>query len=101
MRSRTAGVRVVVVPPLVGRCLRVALGRVLPLLLATERSDVEVVPGVPHLLVAPVVDEVGAEDPTVLADERIRAVPLVDVEVPVEVVSDRVPGDELPPVAPL
>src|SRR5512145_2609701 len=43
---RGFGVVVVVpVPPLVGRCLRVALRRVLPLLLASQRGDVEVVPG--------------------------------------------------------
>src|SRR5438552_9933082 len=39
-------------PPLIRRSLGIALRRVLPLLLAPERSDVEVVPGAPHLLVA-------------------------------------------------
>jgi hypothetical protein len=39
------GVRVVVVPPLVRRRLRVALGRVLPLLLPSKRGDVEIAPG--------------------------------------------------------
>src|SRR6266436_8334784 len=48
-------------PPLVRLSLRVALGRVLPLLLAPERCDVEVVPAVPHLLVAAVVDAGGSE----------------------------------------
>src|SRR4030095_11527896 len=67
---------VVPVPPLVRRRLRVALRRVFPLLLSTERRDVEIVPGAPHLLVAAVVDEVGAEDLVTVADKRIRAVPL-------------------------
>src|ERR1700737_560420 len=58
---RGVAVCVVPVPPLVRRRLRVALRRVLPLLLAAERSDVEVAPGAPHRLVAAVVDEVGAE----------------------------------------
>ena len=32
-----------------------------------------------------------------VADERVRAVPLVDIEVGVEIVRDRVPRDRLPP----
>ena len=44
-RLRVLAVRVVVVPPLVRRGLRVALGRVLPLLLTSERGDVEIAPG--------------------------------------------------------
>jgi len=44
-RLRVLAVSVVVVPPLVRRGLRVALGRVLPLLLASERGDVEIAPG--------------------------------------------------------
>src|SRR5437879_734513 len=71
-RSHLGVVRVVVVPPLVRRSLRVTLRRVLPVLLAAERSDVEIVPCVSHLLVAAVVDEVGAEDAVALADERVR-----------------------------
>src|SRR5919112_5755453 len=94
--SGGVAVRVVVVPPLVGRGLGVALGRVLPLLLAPERGDVEVAPGAPHRLVAARVDEVGAEDPVAVADEGVGAVPLAHAEVLVEVVGDRVPGDELP-----
>jgi hypothetical protein len=43
-RSGVLAVRVVVVPPLVGRGLRVALGRVLPVLLAPERGDIEIAP---------------------------------------------------------
>src|SRR5215218_6645629 len=97
--SPALAVGVVVVPPPVRRGLRVPLRRVLPLLLAAERGDVEVVPGVPHLLVAAGGDEVGAEDLVVLAEKRIGAVPLVDVEVLIEVVGDRVPGDVLPSVA--
>jgi hypothetical protein len=45
------------------------------------------------VLVAAAVDEVGAEDPVGLADEGVGAVPLVDTEVGVEVVGDRVPGE--------
>src|SRR2546430_4149491 len=82
---------VVLDPPLVGRSLRVVLRRVLPLLLAPERSDVEVVPGIPHLLVAAVVDEVGAEYAVAVAYERVRSVPLVHAEVFVEVVRYGVP----------
>src|SRR5688500_16405866 len=44
-------VRVVVVPPHVGRGLWIALGRVLPLLLTTQGSDVEIAPCAPHRLV--------------------------------------------------
>src|SRR2546429_3263841 len=78
-------------PPLVPRSLRVVLRRVLPLLLAPERSDVEVVPGVSHLFVAAVVDEVGSEHVIAVADERVRAVPLVHAEILVEVVRYGVP----------
>src|SRR4051794_4961773 len=93
---RRCPVGVVVVPPLVRRRLRVAVGRVLPVLLAAERGDVEVGPGGAHRLVAAVVDEVRAEDVVALADEGVRPVPLVDAEVAVEVVGDRVPGDLVP-----
>src|SRR5438105_9911216 len=79
-------------PPLVRRCLGVALRRVFPFLLAPERSDVEIVPSVPHLLIAALVDEVGAEHIVAIADERVRAVPLVHAEVFVEVVRYGVPG---------
>src|SRR5262245_12603797 len=64
-------VRVVVVPPLVRRRLRVAVWRVLPLFLAAQGGDVEIVPCAPHLLVTTVVDEVRAEDPVALTDERV------------------------------
>src|ERR671922_2426010 len=94
--SRGVPVRVVVVPPLVRRGLGVALRRVLPLLLAAERRYVEVGPGGSHGLVAAGVDEVGAEDAVAFADERVGAVPLADAEVLVEVVRDRVPGDQRP-----
>src|SRR2546421_684754 len=61
------------------------------------RGDVEVVPGVAHLFVAAVVDEVRAEHKAVVvADECVGAVPLVDAEVLVEVVEHRDPGDVLP-----
>src|SRR5205807_1055079 len=78
-------------PPLVGRSLGVALRRILPFLLASERSNVEVVPSVSHLLIAAVVDEVGAEHAVAIADERVRAVPLVHTEVFVEVIRYGVP----------
>src|SRR5262245_30524443 len=70
-------VRVVVVPPPVRGCLRVAVRRVLPLLLPSERRDVEIAPGAPQRLVAAVVDEVGAVDRLAVADEGVVSVPLV------------------------
>src|SRR5213080_407920 len=73
-------------PPLVRRSLGVALRRVLPFFLASQRSDVEVAPGAPHRLVAAVVDEISAEYVVAVADERVRAVPLADAEVGVEAV---------------
>src|SRR5207302_9386626 len=79
-------------PPLVRRGLGVALRRILPLLLAPERSQVEVAPSAPHRLVAAVVDEVGAEHAVAVADERVRAVPLLHAEVGAEVVRHGVPG---------
>src|SRR5215210_489712 len=84
--SASVVVLVVQVPPLVRGRLRIALRRVLPLLLAPERGDVEVGPGAAHRLVAAVVDEVRAEDPAVvLSYEGVGAVPLTHVEVGVEV----------------
>src|SRR4051794_9029490 len=74
-------VLVMEVPPPVGRGLRVALGRVLPLLLAPERGDVEVAPRAAHGFVAALVDEVRAEDPAVVAEEGVGAVPRVHAEV--------------------
>src|SRR6185503_18431849 len=59
--SAGRGVRIVVAPPPVRRRLRVALRRVLPLLLAPEGRDVEVAPRRPHALVAALVHEVRAE----------------------------------------
>jgi hypothetical protein len=85
-----------VVPPLVRRGLRVALGRVFPLLLAAERRDVEIATGGAYLLVAAGVGEVGAEDPIALTDEGVVPRPLVHAEVLVEVVGERVPGEEFP-----
>src|SRR6185295_6108354 len=84
-------VLVVPVPPLVWWGLRVALGRVLPLLLTTEGGHVEIAPGASHDLVAATVDEVRAKHAVAVADERVRAVPLVHSEVGVEAVGDRVP----------
>ena len=99
---RTVGVAVFVVPvpPFVRRSLRVAFRRVFPLLLAPERSHIEVAPGAPERLVAAVVDKVGAEHAVAIADERVRAVPLVYAEVFVEVVRDGVPRNAASPSAP-
>src|SRR5262245_8288614 len=74
-------VLVVPLPPLVRSALGVPLGRVLPVLLAPERAQVEVAPGAAERLVAAVVDEVGAVHLVALADEGVGAVPLVDAEV--------------------
>src|SRR5215510_13343020 len=92
-QSCAIAIPIVVVPPVIGRRLRVARRRVLPLLLASERSDVEVAPGAAQVLVAAGVDEVGAEDPIAVADEGVGAVPLIDPEVSVEAVGQGVPGD--------
>src|SRR5262249_33786684 len=73
--------------------LRIALGGVLPLLLATKGSDVQIGPGAPHRLVAAAVDEVGTEDPIAIANEGVRPVPIVHAEVCIEGVRERVPGN--------
>src|SRR3979490_1682451 len=82
---RSYRVIVVPAPPLKRRALRVALRRVFPLLLTPKRGHVEVTPRGHERLVAAVVDEVGAENPVASrighADERGRAMPLVDAEV--------------------
>src|SRR4030095_13571369 len=96
-----AAVFVVPIPPFVRLRLRVALRRVLPLLLASQRCNVEIVPGVPHLLVAAVVYEIGAEHAIAVPDERVGAVPLVYAEIFIEVTSDCVPRDMFPAHAPL
>src|SRR4030095_10557621 len=67
------GIFVVADPPLISAGLRTTLRRVLPLFLAAERSDVEVVPSAPHLLIAAVVNKVGAKHAVAVADERICA----------------------------
>src|ERR1700722_10673744 len=84
-------VLVVPVPPVVRRGLRIALGRVFPLFLASERGHVEVAPGAPEGLVTTVVEEVGTEYLVAVADERIRAVVFVDAEVDVPIAGHRVP----------
>src|SRR3569832_706228 len=91
VRRGTFDIAVVPVPPLVGWRLRVACRRILPPLLAAERRDVEIVPGAAHLLVAAVVDEIGTEDAAIVAEELVGAVPLIDAEVSVELISDREP----------
>src|SRR5262249_52647314 len=95
-RLRGLAVRVVVVPPHVRWGLRIALRRVLPLLLTAERRDIQVAPGASHRLVAPEVDEVGPVDSLAVADEGVGPVPLVHAEVFVKVAGDRVPRDQLP-----
>src|SRR5688500_5613303 len=79
-------------PPLVRRSLWIALGRVFPLFLSAERGEVEIVPGVAHLLIAAVLHEVRAEHAIVIADERVRAMPLSHAEIGIERVRQRVPG---------
>src|SRR6478609_756473 len=74
--SRRLRIGVVPVPPLIRRRLRMARRRVLPMLLAAKRREVQVAPGATHLLVAAVVDEVGAKDVLAVADEPIRALSL-------------------------
>src|SRR6202140_2188223 len=93
-REGRSGVAVFVVPvpPRVRWGLRVALGRVLPVLLTSERGQVEVAPGAPHRFVATIVDEVGAVHIVVVPDERVRPVPFVHAEVGVEAVGHGVPG---------
>src|SRR5829696_3264236 len=92
--STSERVVVLVVPaaPDVGRGLRPALGGVLPRLLTAVRGDVEEAPGRPERLVTAGVDEVRAVDLVGVAQEHVRAVPLRDVVVGVEVVAQRVPG---------
>ena len=91
-------VRVVILQPPAGWRLRVALRRVLPLLLAPERRHVEVAPGASQRLVAACIHEIGAEDLIALIYEHVVAMPLVDSEVGVEIIGDLVPGDVIPAV---
>src|SRR4051812_46800915 len=79
------------VPPLVRWGLGIALWRVLPVLLTSERGHVEVAPGASHCFIAAVVDEVSAKHLVAVADERVMAVPFVHAEVGVEAVGDGVP----------
>src|SRR5262245_27986177 len=92
IRRRVGDVAIVPVPPLVRPLLRVALGRVLPNLLTTERRHIEVAPDGAHRLVATAVDEVGPENALTVAEERVVTMPLIDTEVGVEVVGYGVPG---------
>ena len=90
-------VLVVALDPLMGCGLRVSLRRVFPLLLSSQRRDVEVAVDASYALVAAAVEKIGEEDPgLVVAKEHERGVPLVGTEVGVEVVRDRVPGEDLP-----
>src|SRR5215217_2091351 len=93
LRVGRLAVLVVAVPPHVARGLRVALGRVLPVLLPAERRHVEIGPDAAERLVATGVDEVGAEDPVlVVAVEGVGAVPLIHAEVRVVFFFERVPA---------
>src|SRR5271157_1089199 len=95
---RRLGIVVVVpVPPLVRLGLWITLGRVLPRLLTAKRRDIEIAPDGSHSLVAPLVDEIRAEHLVAVAKEHVMAVPLIDAEVHVEAVGDRVPRNLLPP----
>src|SRR2546421_745030 len=67
---------VVTAPPCVGRGLRVALRRVLPLLLGTERREVEVAPRAAQGLGAAMVDEVRGKHVVAFAEEGVGALPL-------------------------
>src|SRR5580704_4682684 len=90
---RDLGVVVVMpVPPLIWRSLRITGWRVFPDLLTPEGRDIKVTPDGPHRLVTPLVDEVCAEHPLAVANERVVAVPLGHTEVGVETVGDGVPG---------
>src|SRR5687767_9583137 len=89
-------ISVVIVPPLVRRSLWMAVGRIFPLLLPTKRGHVEVAPRRPDRFIAARVDEIRPEYIVTLTYERIVTMPLVDAEIFVEVVRDRVPGDQIP-----
>src|ERR1700722_1591506 len=90
--NRSAGsIFVVPVPPLIRWGLGIARRRVLPLLLAAERSQVEVAPRAPYCLIAAAVDEVSAEHAVAFAEEHVVPVPFVDTEVRVEAVGQGVP----------
>src|SRR5262249_54966622 len=90
--GRRGVVFVVPVPPLIRLGLRVALGRVFPHLLPSERRDVEVAPGAAHRLVAATIDEISAKYlSVVILDECVCAVPFIDAEVGVKAVRDGVP----------
>src|SRR3954454_3445466 len=67
-------VTVVQVPPFVRPGLRIAIRRILPLLLASERRHVEVAPDGTHRFVATAADPIGTEHALAFADERIVAV---------------------------
>ena len=69
------------------------------MLLAAEGGAVEGVPGTPRLLVAAGVAAVGAQALVALADAGVGGVPVVDVDVVVDVVGDPGPGDVLGSVA--
>ena len=64
---------VVAPPPHVRLGLRPALGRILPVFLPAERSDVEVGPKAPQKLVAAPGSEVGAKDLIAVAQEDAGA----------------------------
>ena len=67
-----------------------------PTALGARAGDIEIAPGRAQLLIAARVDEVRAEDLIALTDEGVVSVPLVDAEILVEVVGERIPRDEFP-----
>src|SRR5262245_54184962 len=73
MERALSFILVVATPPVVPRSLRVALGRVLPVLLATERRQVEQRPDRAYRLDAAAAREVGAVDLASVADEHGEA----------------------------
>src|SRR5580698_616622 len=89
----TGSIGVMPVPPLVRRGLGITLGRVLPALLAPQRSHVEVAPGTSHRFIAAVVDEVSTKHPIAVAKKHVRAMPEIYAEVRIEGIRERVPGD--------
>src|SRR5271166_1638185 len=67
MRRGLGLVVIVPVPPLIRRFLGVTLRRILPLLLTSQRSHVEIAPDRPHRLVGAIVDEVSPEHSVAVA----------------------------------
>ena len=87
-------VRVVQAPPRVRRALRPAGRRVLPVLLAAERGQVEEGPDAAERLDAATPGRVGEEDAIAIAEEHVKGKILRRPQLALEVLAaDRVPGD--------